>query len=141
MPMLIWNAGGAPPSGPGTAMSVVAATWFQWETSLPSVPLGGAADTPTAPTSSEPMTAGMNTTDRRRDVVALVEVWAWLDRAMASSSAPSSVLQDRRDAILPEGNPDRPKRVNRMRQPGVAASGRRPQVRSHVLGRPDRTRR
>ena len=29
MPMLIWNAGGAPPFGAGNAMSVVAATWFQ----------------------------------------------------------------------------------------------------------------
>ena len=29
MPMLIANAGGAPPFGPGTAASVVAATWFQ----------------------------------------------------------------------------------------------------------------
>jgi hypothetical protein len=29
MPMLIENAGGAPPFGPGTAKSVVVATWFQ----------------------------------------------------------------------------------------------------------------
>jgi hypothetical protein len=29
MPMLIWNAGGAPPFGPGNATSVVAATRFQ----------------------------------------------------------------------------------------------------------------
>jgi hypothetical protein len=42
--MLIWSATGAPPSGGGNALSVVAATWFQWVTSLASVPVGGAAE-------------------------------------------------------------------------------------------------
>ena len=46
MPMLIWNVGGAPPFGPGTAASVDAATWFQWITAPASASTGGAADAP-----------------------------------------------------------------------------------------------
>src|SRR6188768_3330719 len=74
MPMLIWKCGGAPPPGPGIAMSVVAATWFQRDTSLASVPVGGAADTlktPSPPRSATTAT-GMNATDRLRDIVPLL---------------------------------------------------------------------
>src|SRR5215207_3109852 len=71
MAMLIWSAGGAPPFGPGTAARVVVATWFQWITSLASVPTRGAADaldTPSVPKSA-PTATVMTATDRLRDIV------------------------------------------------------------------------
>src|SRR6478735_12251454 len=70
MPMLIENAGGAPPSGPGSAPSVLVATSFQCVTSA-SAPVGGAADaldTPTAPR-SPPTDSAMTTTDRLRTIL------------------------------------------------------------------------
>src|SRR6187401_2852814 len=92
MAMLIWNAGGAPPSGPGIAMSVLAATWFQWLTSLASVPVGGAAETLTAPRAarSAPTATAMKAMGRLDDIVLLSVVPGWMGRVIASSSVPSS---------------------------------------------------
>ena len=70
MPMLIENAGGAPPFGPGRAPSVVVATWFQWVTSLASVPVGAAADAPDTPSAPRraPTATVVTATVRLRDI-------------------------------------------------------------------------
>src|SRR5262245_43292115 len=66
MPMLIWNAGGAPPSGPGTAARVDAATWFQWTTAVASAAAGGAADAPVAPSIADARSAAARRLSDRR---------------------------------------------------------------------------
>src|SRR6476469_3200744 len=98
MPILTWKAGGAPPSGPGIAIRVLAATWFQWITSLASV-VGGAAETLTTPSEprSAPIATGMNAKDRLRDIVLLLVVLAWMGRAIAPSFAPPTTERDRGD--------------------------------------------
>src|SRR3954471_8386031 len=68
MARLIWRDTGAPPSGAGIAASVVAATWFQCDTDVPSVVVGGAADALTTPPLRRAVTAiGMKATSRLRD--------------------------------------------------------------------------
>src|SRR4029453_3107056 len=66
IPMLIWDAGGAPPAGPGIPAIVLTAIRFHWVLAVASAVAGGAADAPRTPSAprSAPTATAINKTDR-----------------------------------------------------------------------------
>src|SRR4029453_15527460 len=108
--MLIADAGGAPPAGPGIPgpgipVSVLTAMRFHWVTEVASAVAGGAADAPRTPSAPKraPTATAINKTDRVPGFLRCIRDAPFSDRS------PSTALTMRhRLPPLEKGPPNRP---------------------------------